>query len=379
MEISELDTLDALEDSKPWWNSLLSKSLDNNVFLTHEWLTEWWKHFGNGRTLGIFIGKENGQVHFAAPMMYSTYKLLGIKLRKLEFIATPFSDYNVFLVINRESATKAAKLLLERVRESFAQVDCVELEEVPEDSCTVKILENIKTDGLKTCSNVVSICPYIILPNCFETFLQHLGPNMRRNLKRWEKKALEDHNVDFVTYDEVGGVKEAMNIFYELHQKRWASKHEPGIFTQYVNRDFHLQVAQNFAEKKQLALFFLRFGGEPISAVYSYEYNGKLYVYQSGFDPEYEEYHPGYLTFNGLMKYAVEKGLREFDFMRGNEEYKTRWKTQMRRNLEFRALNRSCKATLYNWFTNNKSLSNLCAKIGKKVCVEGANDSSLSA
>ena len=377
MEISEIEDYNVLEDSKTWWNNLLLRSLDNNVFLTHEWLSAWWKHFGNGRRLKIFIGKDNGETVFIAPMMLSTYTLPGIKLRKLEFIATPFSDYNVFLVTDHESATKAAKQLFQIIQDRFAQADCIELEEVPEDSHTMKILQTIQTDGSKTCSSIVNVCPYITLPDCCEAFLQHIGPNMRRNLKRWERQALNDYKLDFVTYNKIGDVKEAMNTFFQLHEKRWSSRNESGIFSNNINRDFHIQVAEDFAEKEQLALFFLTFNGEPVSAIYSYEYNNKLYAYQSGFDPDYQMYHPGYLAFNGLIRYGVQKGLREFDFMRGNEEYKTRWKTQARRNLEFRILKNTCKARLYNWFASNRSLSCLSRQIGKKVCVEGAQNTSI--
>jgi hypothetical protein len=43
---------------------------------------------------------------------------------------------------------------------------------------------------------------------------------MRSGLKRYETKAMKDYKVEFVKYDKMGTVKEAMKIFFELHQKR---------------------------------------------------------------------------------------------------------------------------------------------------------------
>jgi CelD/BcsL family acetyltransferase involved in cellulose biosynthesis len=84
-----------------------------------------------------------------------------------------------------------------------------------------------------------------------------------------------------------------------------------------------LDVANAFAEKGWLSLFFLTFNDEPVSSFYCFEYNKKLYFYLSGFDPEYAYYRPGHLTFKYIIKYGIEKGLNEFDFLRGNETYKS--------------------------------------------------------
>jgi CelD/BcsL family acetyltransferase involved in cellulose biosynthesis len=118
-----------------------------------------------------------------------------------------------------------------------------------------------------------------------------------------------------------------------------------------------LDVANAFAEKGWLALFFLTFNDEPVSSIYCYEYNEKLYAYLSGFDPEYALYRPGHLAIKNLVRYGAEKGLKEFDFLRGNEKYKTIWgSSKIRRNLEFRIPKRSFRAKLYNWTVNSRTL-----------------------
>lgn len=373
MDILEYESFDELEDREIRWNQLLSKSLDNNPFLTYEWLTAWWRHYGKGRTIKIFIAKtrKKGKVTLIAPTMYSTYNILGVKLRKLEFIATPASDYHTFLLMNFIESTKVAKPLMEKIVESVTDAECIELKEIPEDSYTSKLLAHlhIKTNSCETNSKVLSRCPYVILPENFETVFQTLGSNMRRNLKRWKKQALRDYKVEFVAYDEIGTVEDAMEIFFELHRKRWKEKNELGSFSNDVSKNFHIEVAEAFAKNGWLALYFLTFNDKPVSALYSYEYNGKLYAYLSGFDPEYATYRPGHLTFEYLIKHSVKRGLNEFDFLRGMEEYKNRWKANVRRNFEFRILKGGLKTKLYNWITNSKSCSYLCKEIGKKVSV----------
>ncbi|MGZ3634342.1 MAG: hypothetical protein ACXVAJ_08475, partial [Parachlamydiaceae bacterium] len=59
------------------------------------------------------------------------------------------------------------------------------------------------------------------------------------------------------------------------------------------------------------------------------------------------------------IKYGIEKGLKEFDFLRGNETYKSLWGTNVRKNLQFRIPKKSLGAKLYNWTANNNTLPHL--------------------
>jgi len=243
--------------------------------------------------------------------------------------------------------------------EDLTDLDSFRLEDVPENSYTAKLLENVNLNGFKTNRSVINKCPYVTLPNNHEIYLQTLGPHMRKSLKRCERQALKDYKVEFVKYNKIGSVKEAMKIFFELHQKRQSQKGETGLFDESANRSFHLDVASTFAEKRWLALFFLTFNDEPVSCIYGYEYNKKIYFYLSGFNPEYAVYRPGHLAIKNLIRYGIEKGLKEFDFLRGNEQYKTLWRTNIRRNLEFHIPKRSFGVKLYNWTANNSALPHL--------------------
>ena len=89
LETLVFESFDELESLETSWNQLLSKSPDKNPFLTYEWLSTWWKHFGKGKKLEIFIARENGEIILIAPTMYTRCRAFGARLRKLELVATP--------------------------------------------------------------------------------------------------------------------------------------------------------------------------------------------------------------------------------------------------------------------------------------------------
>ena len=354
MAILELQQVDKLEFGSEW-NQSLSKSLDNHPFLTYEWLSSWWRHFGKGREVKLFTAESEGAVSLVIPVMYSTRKVFGSRRCEVSFAAAPDSDYQVFLVSNFREAARAVNQLTESIIQDSG-ADCVVFGDVPEDSVTARLLAGVSGEG-GVSRSIINSCPYIPLPNNYEVFLQNLGPNMRRNLKVWERQALRDYRVEFIRCDKIGTVREAMKIFFQLHQKRQVAKGNCGLFSDEVERSFHLDVANAFEENGWLALFFLTFNDKPVSTVYSFEYNGKLYAYLCGFDPEYARYAPGHLTFKNLIEYGIKKGLKELDFLRGNEEYKTRWGTLTRNNLEFRIPKKGIKSKFYNWTMNSRSFS----------------------
>jgi CelD/BcsL family acetyltransferase involved in cellulose biosynthesis len=327
--------------------------LDNHPFLTCEWLTSWWKHFGKGRELKLFTAESGGEVSLVIPVMYSTRRAFGLRRCRAEFVSASDSDYQVFLLTNFHEAARSINQLIKGIID-HSDADSLILREVPEDSVTARLLENVSECGFGVSRSVTNSCPYVPLPNSYEIFLETLGSNMRRNLKVWEKQALKDYKVEFVAYDKIGTIGEAMKIFFELHQKSQIAKGNCGLFSDGVKKSFHMDVANAFAKKSWLALFFLTFNDKPVSTVYCYEYNKKLYAYLCGFDPEYAKYRPGHLAFKNIIKYGIEKKLKEFDFLRGNEEYKTRWRTVVRNNLEFRILKRGLRSRVYNW-TSSRS------------------------
>lgn len=65
------------------------------------------------------------------------------------------------------------------------------------------------------------------------------------------------------------------------------------------------------------------------------------------------------MVFKNLIKYGIDKKLKELDFLRGDEEYKSRWRAMVRNNFEFRIPKRGLKNRFYNWSANGRSFSYL--------------------
>jgi hypothetical protein len=268
-------------------------------------------------------------------------------------------DYTGLILGEKEA--ECFKLFLNYFKEQN-DWDFIYMYDVPETSPIPNILEKMSKSPLKFEIKKGVMCPYITLPTSMDVFLEELDGKLRKNLKRCIKNLEKDcGKIELKKYDDFGSIKEAMEVFFKLHQKRWKSKQMSGVFSKQIIRDFYIDIAQSFDFNGWLALYFLTINGEPIAAHYCFEYAGKLYFALSGFDLSYYRYSVGNLLTLKIVERCIMRKLREFDFMKGNEPYKSRWTKEYRQNLNIR-------------FGNNQKLTSKLYDLGiktiKKVKIE---------
>jgi CelD/BcsL family acetyltransferase involved in cellulose biosynthesis len=90
-----------------------------------------------------------------------------------------------------------------------------------------------------------------------------------------------------------------------------------------------------------LRLWTLRCDGAAVCVLLNYFYRGRYYFLIGGFEPDMMRWSVGTCLFARVFQQAIEEGATEFDFLRGEEEYKYR----------FGAVNRDYKTL--SWFAPN--------------------------
>lgn len=338
MKITEIDNSGDFLALEERWNDVLQRC-DHTIFSTWEWLSTWWKHFGNDKRLVLLLPEENSKIIGIAPLMYSVHKMFGLRMGKIEFIGTPDSDYNDFILA--EKAEECIKLFVDYLNNLPEKWNCIELTDIPENAKCLSVLGKI-SKNLKQ----VHACPYASLPKSCDTFLNNLRRKRRKDLRRNLRRLEERFKVEFTS---VQSYAEEMNMFFELHQRRWMSKGFTGAFANQKARSFHLDIAKSFSQKGWLGLFMLKLSDKPAAALYGFKYRSKFYYYLSGFDPRYSRYSIANLLISHVIGKCIEEGLAEFDFMRGAETYKDRWNTNARQNFKAIIAHRGFLTSVQNW------------------------------
>lgn len=106
---------------------------------------------------------------------------------------------------------------------------------------------------------------------------------------------------------------------------RWQDRGGSNAFHDPRLEAFHEDFSRLALEQGWLRLFVLRLKGVPAAALYGFRFGQTFYFYQSGFDPAFAKYSLGAVTVGLTIKQALEEGAEEYDFLHGDEAYKSQW------------------------------------------------------
>lgn len=204
------------------------------------------------------------------------------------------SDYHRILAKNHE----ASQLILDFLQEQSGLVDLHQF-------------QDLGTEAINQAT-----CLVVDLPDSFEAYVASLSKSLRYDVRRIDKIP------DIEIKDDLPPA-ESLKILFDLHKQRWKSRGLPGAFLGKTVK-FHeawFKEAGNMAK-----ISVLEWKGKPVGAIYTMHLGGTTYYYQAGFDPESSSISPGTLLVAHALKGAVERGDKHFDFCRGDEPYKRRWK-----------------------------------------------------
>ena len=79
-----------------------------------------------------------------------------------------------------------------------------------------------------------------------------------------------------------------------------------------------------------LQLAFLEVDGEKAAAYLNFDYDNKIWIYNSGLDRKFLDLSVGWVLLGYLLEWANNHKRTEFDFLRGDEDYKFKFGGQPR-------------------------------------------------
>jgi len=162
------------------------------------------------------------------------------------------------------------------------------------------------------------VSPRIELSGDWETYLSSLGKKDRHELRR-KRRRLEEAGGWTIVESQPQTLADDLESFFELHSK---SSHAKEDFLTEEVKTFFRHICFHLQEAGWLSLRSLHFQGQAAAAVLGFVYRGKLLLYNSGYDPAANALSPGFVMMTEEVRLAIEQGMSEVDFLRGNEKYK---------------------------------------------------------
>jgi CelD/BcsL family acetyltransferase involved in cellulose biosynthesis len=307
------------------WTDLLKRSRSNCVFLSHEWLSSWWKHLSEGRELHVLTARSDGHLVGVLPLAVRPRQIERMMPRVLEFLGSGIigSDYLDAIVdeaFERESLDGFARALAS----SGFMIQFGQLRE--SGSFAQDIASRLGDRSWRAVNAKINVCPFIPLAGCsWENYLSELGSSQRYNFQR-RLRSLEKTGGFRVEMATVADWSRSLDVLIELHHKRWGTRTESSeAFQSESITAFHREFVPAAAGRGWLRLMSLWIADRPVAALYGLRYGNTFSFYQSGFDPEFAKKSVGLVMMGLAIRSAIEEGVAEYDFLHGDEEYKFHW------------------------------------------------------
>lgn len=307
--IEVIDTIDRLREFQREWERFERAQGPSNPFQTPEWMLTWWSHFGSGK-LHILAFRQGAELVGVLPCFLHRWN----GRRQLTLIGTGVTDYLDPLLDARHSAAIVDALVSHLAHN--AEWDICHWQDLSADTPLASICR---------CEEDTP-CSHVMLPANFGEFVATLPKVLRRNLRRDRNRAEAIGAVRFESTPDAD--PELLDALIALHAERWQEVGEPGTIAANRAEGFLREAAAALAGRGMLELFSLRFQERVVAVILAFRANHTLFGYLSAFDPKYAEYSFGREVLAQALSFAHSSGYREWDFLRGEEEYKTAWGTQ---------------------------------------------------
>jgi CelD/BcsL family acetyltransferase involved in cellulose biosynthesis len=312
-----LSSIDALEEISEEWNQLYNDSSKATPFQSPFWTIPWLRNYDSKNLFTIVIRDEKNLIGLAPFYLYSNSNSQWI----VSVVGTGISDY-IDVLYTSEHRDIVMNQICTQLQKHTKLWECCDFQELPEGSLLFDIQKRLDQFQATMCKQ--STCSFIeTIPGA--GLKNALPGKLRKNAKDYLNKIKADCTFQFETTD---GPHELIR----LHSKRWNNKNEQGVLDNPVIQKFHQDVYLNHYSKGNIYYFVLKIESIPVACYYVLTRKSNAYFYLSGFDPLYSRFSPGTVTLYLSIKNLFEKGITCFDFLRGNEAYKTYWGVKTKSN-----------------------------------------------
>lgn len=330
LRVEAIESMAAFCALGPEWQSLFAASGQELPFFTFEWADCWWAHMREERksvrdSLHFrTLRTEDGKLVAVAPLVSTERPAVGpLRMRYLQFLG---ADPNM-------TEVRGMLTLPGYEQEAYRTLIC-DLARTPWDW--------IHWSGLRTTENSEELeCPWSIekeevrdqilcLAPTWEEYRSTLPRNIQESLRKCYNSLKRNNHVAVLRIaKDHAEIHTALDRFFLYHKARsQVSDTIPhaNVFESQASQSFLRDVCCRLADSGITRIFELEVNGQVVATRIGFQFPNSLYLYYSGYLPEWAPFSVMTTTVAEAIKYAINEGLSTVNLSPGLDVSKTRWR-----------------------------------------------------
>lgn len=338
MRVDIIDTMPALLRLEDNWNAVYDSDPDARFFLSWKWLSGWIEQIaGPWFVLAARAHHDDNAPYVAFLALRIQTKVENGRIHNELNMAGNFAADYTGLLCQPDAEARAipafarcikhmnwARLNLENVRMSDKRMNLLLAHFSKSDFETDEIDRIGKIDNVDN-----NLCPFAALPQTWEAYLQGLTANSRQKIRRLLRilDSAQQFRVSHATPETIDRDLDTMLQFWEA---KWTPR--KGEFARSIAESNRMMLARSF-RAGFLFLPTLWKDDRPLASLATLvDHKKRVFLfYMTGRDETFDELPAGLLLHAYSIRHAIDNGMAEYDFLRGNEAYKYSFSTNERR------------------------------------------------
>ena len=303
---------ESFDSASAYWLDPESRLNWDCLFVLPAWLRVWWGEFGDKSELYLRSVKKGDDLVGIAPLLLNGESASFIGSHDVcdcqDFIITPGLEKEFF------------EVLLENLyQQGITRLDLRSLR--PDSSVLKHLIREARERGYKVSCDPDDVSLELNLPSTWDGYLQILKGKQRHEVKRKLRRLNEAGDINYRVVEGSDGVKGMLGTFFDLFRKSRSDKDQ---FMHPKMESFFKSLALAMAEIKILKFYILELDTRPVAVVMCFDYNDTIYLYNNGYDPQFNSLSVGVNSKVLIIKDSIQKGKKKYDFLKGAETYKHR-------------------------------------------------------
>lgn len=303
-------TEESLVDLDRYWHESRNEIKWQPLFIIPPWLGVWLEVFAPLSRPSLLVVRQAAKIVGIAPLLIrdGVASIIGSPnvCDYLDFPIVPGKENDFYTALLDYLKNKGVKALSPGIVR-------------PDSTVISNLVEIAGQSGYRVDCEPDEVSPEKKLPATWAEYLQSLVTKQRHEVRRKLRRLEEEGEISYRIITDPNSVPGLIDIFLKMFVE---SREDKATFLTPQINTFFRRVLQRMAEAGLLRMAILKLDDKPVAALVAFDYQDSVYLYNSGYDPQYNYLSVGIISKALLIKDSIERGKKTFDFLKGGEQYK---------------------------------------------------------
>lgn len=325
------------DDLKAQWKNLLMNSFNPCFQYDYAWVSAWHNYIRKDEKPLLLLAKENERIIGIFPLMYRNERRRGLlPFRRIKFLAADHRDFSVVLAREENMEIVAIKSL-EWLFSGKLRWELLVLDDLVDGNPVISVVSKWLEGNRSRLRYDLKMGRYfyVNLNRSWSQVLQEMSKDfVRRNINLARNRISKAGSWELISNPK-WGAETIISKAAPMHIRRQSELRRASFYEGDSSRKFIHSIIDESNSDGIFRSYWLRFEKKEIAYLLGFEQNSVFYAWNMAFNPEFARFFPSKLLLFEAIKDCYNRKLKEFNFMRGESDYKEKWTKHFYKNYRF--------------------------------------------